>query len=154
MKKFIDISDRKELNDHLSKLKPGTIPVWGSFTAQQMLEHLVLTVEYTNGKKQTGCTLAKEDAEKRKQFMIYSDVEMPMGIKTPVKKGDPAATTFTSMEAAITALNKELDDFEKYFKTEGITSVHPGFGELTYHEWLVFHGKHFTHHFKQFGIFT
>lgn len=154
MKKFIDIADRKELNHHLSKLRSGTIPLWGSLTSQQMLEHLVLTIQYTNGKKQTECNLPKEEVERKKQVMIYSDAEMPMGIKTPVKRDDPAAATFQDLQTAISALNKELDDFEKYFTTEDTTSVHPGFGELNYTEWLIFHGKHFTHHFKQFGIFS
>lgn len=118
-----------------------------------MLEHLVTTLEYTNGKKQTTCTLSAEEIQKRKQYMIYSEAEIPMGINTPVQKTDPAATTYTGLAEAIAALNKELDDFHHYFKTEGITSIHPGFGALTYKEWLIFHGKHFTHHCKQFGIF-
>lgn len=153
MSKFIDILDRKALNDRLSTLHPDTAPAWGSLTPLQMLEHLIVTLEYTNGKKKTVCTLSKEEIEKRKQYMIYSNAEIPMGIKTPVTKDDPAASSFTELQQAILALNKELDDFEAYFQTAGITAVHPGFGELNYKEWCIFHGKHFTHHCKQFGIF-
>jgi len=152
MSKFISISDRETLNESLGKLQTAALPLWGTLTAIGMIEHLITTIEYTNGKKQTTCTLTPEQIEKRKQAVIYSDAELPMGIKTPVSKDDPAATTFETLPEAIVALNDELDAFEKYFVTAGAVSVHPGFGELNYQEWLLFHGKHFTHHLKQFGI--
>ncbi len=66
MNKFIDIYDRGNLNDCLSKLQVNTLPNWGSLTPLQILEHLVVTIEYTNGKKKTECTLTKEEIEKRK----------------------------------------------------------------------------------------
>jgi len=152
IKKCIDISDKAALNNYLSKLQPGTIPQWGTLTPLKLLEHLVVTVEYSNGKKQTVCSLSIEGAEKRKQYMIYTDAEIPMGIKTPKKEDDIPAAVFTDLSHAIAALNIELDTFEKYFAIEGATAVHPGFGELNYKEWQVFHGKHFTHHLKQFGL--
>jgi len=152
MKKFIDIADRAVLNNYLAKLHPGTVPLWGSLTPLQLLEHLVETIEYSNGKKQTDCTSSKGVAEKRKQYMIYTDAEIPMGIKTPKKEDDPPFATFADVPDGIAALNIELDTFEKYFAIEGATAVHPGFGELNYDEWQVFHGKHFTHHLKQFGL--
>jgi Protein of unknown function (DUF1569) len=152
MKKFIDIIDRTAVKNYLKKLHPGVVPLWGSLTPLQLLEHLVETIEYSNGKKHTDCTLSKEEAEKRKQYMIYTDAEIPMGIKTPKQPGDIPASTFANVTEAITALNKELDIFDKYFSNEGTTAVHPGFGALHYKEWLVFHGKHFTHYLKQFGV--
>lgn len=154
MKKFIDIADRAVLNNYLAKLHPGTVPLWGSLTPLQLLEHLVVTLEYSNGKKQTDCTSLKEETEKRKQYMIYTAAEIPMGIKTPKKEDDPPAAIFADLSDAIAALNTELDAFEKYFAIEGAMAVHPGFGELNYKEWQVFHGKHFTHHLKQFGLLT
>ncbi len=152
MKKFIEISDRKNLNSHLSKLQPDALPLWGTLTPIALMEHLITTIEYTNGKKITVCNLTPEQIEKRKQAVIYSDAELPMGIKTPVSRDDPAVTTFDTLPEAVAALNIELDAFEKYFATEGATSIHPGFGELHYNEWLIFHGKHFTHHMRQFGL--
>jgi len=152
MNKFIDITDRPALNQYLAQLQSCNIPQWGSLTPLQLLEHLVETIEYSNGKKHTDCTLSKEEAEKRKQFMIYTDAEIPMGIKTPKEEDGIPAAIFTGLIEAIAALNSELDTFEKYFAIEGAIAVHPGFGALQYKEWLVFHGKHFTHHLKQFGL--
>jgi Protein of unknown function (DUF1569) len=154
MKKFIDITDRPALNQYLAQLQPGTVPQWGSLTPLQLLEHLVETIEYSNGKKHTGCTLSKEEADKRKQYMIYTDAEIPLGIKTPKQLDDIPASTFADVTEAIAALNTELDNFDKYFAIEDATAVHPGFGALHYKEWLVFHGKHFTHHLKQFGLWV
>lgn len=150
--KFIDIKDRVNLNNCLSNLEINAVPLWGSLTPVSLIEHLITTIEYTNGKKITSCNLTPEQIEERKQLVIYSDTELPMGIKTPVSKDDPAATTFENLRDAIAALNEELDAFEKYFETEGITAVHPGFGELNYEDWCIFHSKHFTHHFRQFGV--
>lgn len=152
MNKFIDITDRESINSCLAKLEMNTVPLWGTLTPISLIEHLITTIEYTNGKKVTVCNLTPEQIEKRKQVVIYSDAELPMGIKTPVSKDDPESTTFSNLHEGIIALNKELDDFEKYFETAGATSVHPGFGELNYSEWQIFHGKHFTYHFKQFGL--
>lgn len=150
--RFIDINDRDNLNNCLARLESTTIPLWGTLTPISLIEHLITTVEYTNGKKVTVCNLTPEQIEKRKQAVFYSDAELPMGIKTPVSKGDPATTAFSSLPESIIALNKELDDFERYFAIPGATAVHPGFGELNYIEWCIFHGKHFTHHCKQFGL--
>ncbi len=154
MNKFIDVTDRPALNQYLSQLQPNTIPQWGALTPLQLLEHLVVTIEYSNGKKQTVCNLSIEEAEKRKQYMIYTDAEIPLGIKTPNKDDDTPAAFFPDITEAIAALNNELNVFEKYFAIEGATAVHPGFGELHHKEWLVFHSKHFTHHLKQFGLLT
>lgn len=154
MKKFIDITDRAALSNYLEKLHPGTVPLWGSLRPMQLLEHLEESIEYSNGKKHTDCALSKEEAERRKQYMIYTDAEIPMGIKTPKQLDDIPASTFTDITEAITTLNNELDAFEKYFSNEGANAIHPGFGALHYKEWLVFHGKHFTHHLKQFGLWS
>jgi hypothetical protein len=59
---------------------------------------------------------------------------------------------FKDLETAIIELNNELDAFELFFKTEGIMATHFEFGPMTYKEWIIWHGKHFAHHFKQFGL--
>jgi len=30
--------------------------------------------------------------------------------------------------------------------------IPPRLGKLNYKEWIIFHNKHFTHHFKQFEL--
>lgn len=152
--KFIDIGNKEKIKALLCTLSEQAMPRWGTLTPLGMIEHLVETVEYTNGKKQASCELTFEQAQKRKAAMIYSDAEMPMGVKTPLKKDDPVPSVFNNLQEATNALIIELDAFEKHFETPGITAVHPGFGSLQYQEWRIFHGKHFTHHLKQFGLIS
>jgi Protein of unknown function (DUF1569) len=56
------------------------------------------------------------------------------------------------MESAVNQLMLELDDFDGYFSEAGITSMHGGFGSLDHKEWLIWHGKHFAHHLRQFRL--
>ncbi|MBS1600943.1 MAG: hypothetical protein JST75_22210 [Bacteroidetes bacterium] len=147
----VDITDRKKLNELLSALHPDTPAIWGEMNAQQMIEHLIRQVEFTNGKRVTALTIPEEEAKRRKELLIYTDFALPRGIKG--EPPDPSdVTRCKNLPEAIARLNKELDDFEKYFKSENITAIHGGFGPLNFEEWIIWHGKHFTHHFKQFGL--
>ena len=51
MPRFIDITDRKNLNSLLKALRPETPALWGRMDVQNMVEHLVEAVGYTNGKR-------------------------------------------------------------------------------------------------------
>ena len=77
-----------------------------------------------------------------------------MGLKTPLLPADgPISFEFSSLDEAKKALNKELDDFETYHANNpDAVFVQPRLGKLNYKEWIIFHNKHFTHHFKQFGL--
>jgi len=91
---------------------------------------------------------------KAKQAFIYSDVEMSQGVKSPLLPAEgPIPFEFSSLEEAKRNLNKELDDFESYHAAHpDAFFVQPRLGKLNYKEWSIFHSKHFTHHFKQFGL--
>jgi hypothetical protein len=148
---FIDITDRKNLNSLLSTLRPGTLALWGKMNAQNMIEYLVEAVEYTNGKRTADLRFPTDKANKQRQDLVQSDFVIPGGV--PSYLPDATKTKrFNDLTTAILALNKELDAFEHFFKTEGITATHFEFGPMTYKEWIIWHGKHFTHHFKQFGL--
>jgi hypothetical protein len=57
------------------------------------------------------------------------------------------------MDLAKKELMTQLDDFENYFSLHpNATFIHPRLGHLYYKEWVIVHNKHFTHHFKQFGL--
>lgn len=149
MSQLISITNRNQLNSLLLTLEAGTVPLWGKMKSQQMVEHLVNEVEYTNGKKAAGCDRPPEEANKDKAVMIYTDAQIP---KNVILEPLPENYRYASLEIAIKQLMRELDDFDEYFKEPGITSIHFGFGAMNHQEWLIWHGKHFTHHFKQFGL--
>ena len=150
----IDIINRQELNTLLNSLAENTQPIWGSLKAQNMVEHLAKTLQYSNGKKQIAQRTSEEEGLKAKQAFIYSDREMSLGLKSPLLPAEgPIPFEFSNIGEAKKNFNKELDDFELYHATHpNAVFVQPRLGKLNYQEWCVFHSKHFTHHFKQFGL--
>jgi oxepin-CoA hydrolase/3-oxo-5,6-dehydrosuberyl-CoA semialdehyde dehydrogenase len=51
---------------------------------QNMVEHLAKTLQYSNGKKEIAQRTTEEEGLKAKQAFIYTDAEMPMGLKSPL----------------------------------------------------------------------
>nr|WP_284041183.1 DUF1569 domain-containing protein [Polaribacter sp. Z022] len=64
---------------------------------------------------------------------------------------EPNKVKFANVGEAMNDLFNQIDDFYTHFKT-ATSENHPFFGELDYEYWQKFHVKHFTHHFKQFGL--
>jgi hypothetical protein len=150
----IDITNRSQLSSLLSKLFETTEPLWGNMKAQNMIEHLSNVLQYTNGKKQIAQRTTAEEGLKAKQAFIYSDAAMSKGLKSPLLPVEgPIRFEFSSLEEAKRHLIQELDEFESYHASHPDAEfVQPRLGKLNYKEWIIFHDKHFTHHFKQFGL--
>lgn len=149
----VDITNRKAVNNILDKIKGDEKPLWGIMTPQHAIEHLATIVQYSNGKKQVEQRTTAEEAEAIKQKMIYSDMEIPQGLKSPLLPEGLDALQHGSLDEAKQALNKELDDFGAYHEANpGAVFTQPRMGPLTGAEWTVLHNKHFNHHFKQFGL--
>lgn len=150
----MDITNRQELNTLLNDLTENTQPKWGQMKPQNMVEHLAKVLQYTNGKKQIAQRTTEEEDLKAKQGFIYTDAEMSMGLKSPLLPEEgPIPFEFSSLNEAKENLNKELDDFETFHANHpDALFIQPRLGKLNYNEWIVFHNKHFTHHFKQFGL--
>jgi oxepin-CoA hydrolase/3-oxo-5,6-dehydrosuberyl-CoA semialdehyde dehydrogenase len=149
MNQSIDINNREELCRLLMMLDPDTIPLWGKMTPQQMVEHLVDQVQWTNGKKIPTCDKSAEEAERGKQRMIYTDALIPKNVFL----GDlPENYQYPTIEATINQLMTELHEFDRYFKKPGITCIHGGFGPMDHNEWVIWHNKHFSHHLRQFNL--
>ena len=149
MSPFIDINNRELLKELLCSLSPDAKPLWGKMTPQQMVEHLIDQVQYTNGKKSGTCDRATDAAAESKARGIYTDQRIPKNI---VLGSLPDHCEYDNLSAAINQLMTELDIFDLYFKMPGAFAMHGGFGPLDYHEWQIWHNKHFTHHMVQFGL--
>lgn len=149
----VNIADRKELTMLLNKLTTDSKALWGKMQAQHMIEHLANTMKITNGKKQAVLKTTEKEASEAKQQFIYTDVEMAMGLKSSLMGEDPEPFAFPGLPEAVEDLNEQLNDFEHYFKNNpDACFTHPRLGLLNHQEWIVLHNKHFTHHFKQFGL--
>lgn len=150
----MNIYDRVTLIQLIDKLTVDSIAGWGVMKPQNMIEHLTKTLQFSNGTMQATLRVPEETATEIKQKMIYTDIEIPKGVKSPLITGDdPEPFIYSSLDEAKKAFYKELDMFQAFHSNNPeATFIQPRMGALTEKEWLVFHGKHFTHHFKQFGL--
>ncbi|MBY0424222.1 MAG: hypothetical protein K2Q22_01175 [Cytophagales bacterium] len=151
---MIDILDRARLFEIINKLQADDKPEFGAMTPQHMVEHLAFVVRFSNGKEPQQRYYPTEKEEKIKAFVIGTDNDMPMGFKSPVLPtvGLPILK-HSNFYTAIDNLKTELDDFDSYFISHPSNKpTNPTMGELNYQEWVRFHNRHFTHHFKQFRL--
>ncbi len=145
----LNITRHGQLRELLKLLQADTQPLWGKMTAQQMLEHLVDAVRFTNGTLQPTCDFSPDEAFQRKQRAKAVDGPIPRNINL----GDlPETLEFPDLSSAKEQLLVELVQFDKHFKTPGREEIHSGFGPMDHQEWIWWHSKHFTHHFTQFGL--
>lgn len=151
---MIDILNRTALFEHISKLKEEDKPAFGAMSPQHMIEHLAFTISFSNGNAPQQQHYPAEKEQMIKAFILDSDKDMPISFRSPVlpAEGLPALKQ-ASLTEAIEQLNKELSDFDQYFILNAEAQpVNPTMGALNYREWLRFHNRHFTHHFKQFNL--
>ena len=119
-----------------------------------MTEHLACIIRFSNGKDPQQLVYPADKAQKNKEIIIYTDIALPHGFRSPALPREGLADLmYADLASAIENLRQELEDFDSYFALHpDATPMNPIMGELTHQEWTVFHNKHFTHHFKQFGL--
>ena len=135
----------------LNGLTPNQKPLWGKMKAQEMVEHLSDMLMMSRG---TGNFTIDVDAETiaRRQQFLSSDKEMAKNISVPFTK-EIIELRHDELELALDEFAEEWINFTEYYENNPNTSViHPYYGALDFNLWLKMHDKHFTHHFKQFGL--
>jgi hypothetical protein len=150
---MINILDKEHIFKTLSALKADTPPLFGKMSAQDMVEHLILSMTFCNGKAPQVLMIPERSSQAIKHHTINTDKEMGKGFKAPMLGDDPPPLIHEDLPSAIEQLKKEMEDFDSYFKkAPHAAPVSPVLGILDHTEWIIFHNKHFTHHFKQFGL--
>ena len=147
---FIE-ADIETILNKLSTLEETQKPVWGSMSAQRMVEHLTDSVKVASGKIILDLLIPEEKIEKM-QLFLASDKPMAKNIEVPFAKKD-TELRHSEIDLAIDELTEEWCDFQELFEeNENMKTVHPYYGALNYEQWKRLHSKHFTHHFEQFGL--
>jgi len=146
---LIDTDNRKHLEELFLKLQPNSPALWGKMKPQQMVEHLIDQVQYTNGKKEPFCEVSEEQAQIAKQINVYTAVEIPRNV---IFGEISDQLIYPDLPGAIQQLMTELEVFDQHFIKPGTLVIHGGFGPMNYNEWCIWHSKHFSHHLKQFKI--
>lgn len=151
--RFLNIENTAEIFEKLAFLNEDTQPLFGKMTARQMVGHLTFVVRFSHNKDSQKLMVSEEEAERSKRFVVNTEKELPEAILFPSADNVVPQIDSSDLITAIKLLQQELEDFHNYFaaNNEALT-IHPAIGKLNYKEWLRFHNKHFTHHFKQFKL--
>ena len=85
---------------------------------------------------------------------MYTDKEIRFGAKYPLlKEGEEIFLKHKNLEQAKEKLQETLKEFLIYYRENPLAEhFHPRFGQLNKEMMELFQRKHFTHHFKQFGL--
>jgi len=147
---------RKFLEDQfislIQKIDPSASPRWGKMNAQQMVEHVSAFFRVSAGKLKFPLATPQELLPKYRAFLL-SEKEFRENTKAPVLPEEPLPLRHATMDEAIIDLEKQVNNFCKYFEDDlEKKTLHPAFGELNFEEWVQLHHKHVKHHLKQFGI--
>ncbi|MGG8497247.1 hydroxymethylglutaryl-CoA reductase, degradative [Tenacibaculum sp. TC6] len=149
---WVDFLDEEKIRTTLLKLPANAKPLFGKMNGQQMVEHLSKVTQIANGNWKVNIYVSDEKAARRKPF-LDTNQEIQEGFKAPFLSEETYPLTFDSMEEAIDDLIAQIKHFVTVFTHQkNHTEVHPFFGELDFDYWKKFQVKHFTHHFKQFGL--
>ncbi len=152
MADFIEFSP-ENIAGVIGKLNPDTPPVWGTMTAQHMLEHLELVLGLSRGRFAVSIVTPAEKIEKLKRIALFSDFPLKRDFPAPFLSAGLQPLIHNDLEEAVKALLTEIESYFNYWEhNPGSKFAHPVFGELSIDEWHLFHRKHFTHHFSQFGL--
>ncbi|MCI2228998.1 hydroxymethylglutaryl-CoA reductase, degradative [Polaribacter sp. MSW13] len=149
---WVDFLNFDEVRAKLSTLKVDNAPVFGKMNSQQMIEHLSAVTQIANGNWKVDAFVSDDKMARRRPF-LNTENELQMGFKASFLSEEPNDLKFTSIDAAIDDLINQIQVFVKVFTDDkNRIIVHPFFGELDFDYWKKFQVKHFTHHFKQFGL--
>lgn len=136
----------------LDELKSDQNPLWGKMTAQHMVEHLIWSIQISNGKLNYNCSAPPERLPAMKRFLL-SEKPLPKLFINPVIGADLVELKYSKIEEAKKKLKEEISDYYNFFKQNPDSKpIHMIFGELNKAEWDVLHRKHFTLHLSQFGL--
>lgn len=147
-------SEIDDLINKIDRLKENTTPVWGTMTAQKMVEHLINTFRVSSGKLEIQCFTEERKLPTLKRFLM-SERPLPREFKSPANELVPQGYQFQTIEIAKSNLLNEVEDYYKYFEQNPDSIImNPTFGELNKEEWGRFHIKHLTHHLTQFALLS
>lgn len=150
---MINIRERHKVFETSQNLKSNASPLFGIMTPQHMIEHLIFVLKFSNGKLPQQLMVDERLSKTIKHYTIDTEREMSIGFKAPMLGDELIPLLLPDINSAIEQLRKELIDFDLYFeKNPDSKPMSPVLGELDHREWIIFHNKHFTHHFKQFDL--
>jgi len=140
------------LPEAVDRLREDATPQWGVMTAQQMVEHLIWTLELSRGGAPVKC-FAPADMRERPKPFLYDNRPTPRCFKNPALGDGPLPLRYSGLPEAKAEFRKELERYLGYQRDHPeALNTHPLLGPLGTEEWERCHYKHSYHHLLQFGL--
>ena len=142
---------RHQAQAALAGLRDETPARWGGMTAQQMVEHLIWSVELSTGDARTECPIPEAERPAMKAF-LYRNLATPHEFMNPVLVSGLPPLRYANLAQAKSVLGERLLRFLD--QSPGATDLHthPIFGSIGHEDWHRAHYKHVHHHLSQFGL--
>jgi len=135
----------------LERLKETDKPLWGSMSAQRMVEHLSDSIKLACGDHSIPLQIS-EDKVKWAQDFLRTDQPLPKNFEAVFAKPETPVRN-NNIQSAISDFKSDWRNFESHFAMQPqSTTLHPYFGELDFELWKLMQAKHITHHLEQFRI--
>ena len=150
---FIKI-DYKDFDKRLKNLNADTVPKWGRMKAQEMLEHLETTMKYSTGELVTDSCKTPEEQLEMFQDSLYNFRKMPKDFPAPfLENGILPELKYKNLDQAKVQFIESVKQYQIYYRENPKAEhLHFIFGTLNKEMMELFHQKHVTHHFEQFGL--
>lgn len=150
---FTEITEQT-IKHCLNKLNTDTKPLWGSLSAQGMVEHLEYTYRIASGEIQDFEIATPEKILDKVHETLYTYQEMPREYDFPLaQKAKINTLKHADLKTAKQKFLEAREAYVEFFKENPETTTkNVVFGELNKFEWYLLERKHLNHHFKQFGL--
>ena len=135
-------------------LTEESIPVWGTMTPQEMIEHLEYSFRIASGEIQDFEIETPEKILEKVHEFLYNHLPMQPNYGAPkVFLDRTSKLKHQSLGIAKQNLLDAYEEFQMFFKeNKDARTKNAVFGELNKFEWDLCNTKHVNHHFKQFGL--
>jgi hypothetical protein len=148
MPTLFDPQVRTAILDRVSRLAPARTPVWGRFTAPQMVCHVSAALRQSLGELDAGPPSGPFTRFPMNWLVIHV-------LPWPKGKGKSPREFLTTPPSSWTADVSHLRDLIERFAARGPEAVWPAsrvFGRISGSSWGVLEFKHLDHHLRQFGV--
>jgi hypothetical protein len=148
MPSLYDPEVRKAIVDRISRLTPDRKPIWGRFTAPEMVCHVSCDLRQGLGELDAGSPSGPLLRFPLNWLAIHV-------IPWPGGKGQSPPEFLATRPTTWAADVSRLRDLIERFGARGPNAPWPGsrvFGRISGRSWGVMEHKHLDHHLRQFGV--
>jgi hypothetical protein len=148
MKSIWQQERQREVIGRLTQLTPDRRAEWGRMSAQQMVCHLVASVQMATGERAVAAKQTPLRYPVIKHLVLYA---LPFPKNVPTAPELVVASTPNAWDKDVGDLQAALDRFVARGR-EARWVDHPVFGRLSAKQWGVLVYRHVDHHLRQFGV--